>query len=96
MFFEVLNGMLIKDGFLFKKVAIDSLSCWGVVPSEEERLKFETPQNHESENMEWLSQLYGEENRRVPQKEVLPEKGESSSVPTSKKSFEVHDLVCFG
>lgn len=88
--------MMIKDGFLFKKISIDSLSCWGVVPSEDELLKFKTSENHESENMEWLSQLYGERKKRQANKrDDMHEKGESSSGPSTNK-FEVHDLVCFG
>lgn len=93
--------MLIKDGFLFKKISIDSLSCWNVVPLKEELLKFKTSENNESENMEWLSQLYGErQNRQVNNDEgqrIRGEKGESSAGPSSStNSFEVHDLVCFG
>lgn len=88
---------MIKDGFLFKKIPIDSLSCWNVVPSEEEILKFRTSENNESDNAEWLSQLYGERKKKKVNNDVqMQGKGESSSGPISTNSFEVHDLVCFG
>ena len=77
--FEVLDGMMIKDGYLFKKIAIDSISCWNVVPSEEELLKFNTSENSESANAEWLSQLYGEQKKkRSIRNDELKGKGESS------------------
>ncbi|KAL0286332.1 UNVERIFIED_CONTAM: protein RNA-directed DNA methylation 3 [Sesamum angustifolium] len=36
--FEILDGMMLKDGYLYKKVSIDSLSLWGVMPTEDELL----------------------------------------------------------
>ncbi|KAE8732383.1 Pectin lyase-like superfamily protein isoform 1 [Hibiscus syriacus] len=56
--FQVLDGMMLKDGYLYKKVSIDSLSCWGIMPTEEELLKFSNSDNNESDDLEWLSQLY--------------------------------------
>ena len=58
--FEVLDGQMLKDGYLYKKVSIDSLSCAGVVPSEEELLKFKSSEKNEADDLEWLSQLYGD------------------------------------
>lgn len=58
--FEFLDSLMPKDGFLYKKVSIDSLSFWGVNPSEDELQKFTISSNDESDNVEWLSQLYGE------------------------------------
>ena len=40
MVFEVLDGLMLKDKYVYKKVYPDSLSLWGVVPTEEELLKF--------------------------------------------------------
>ncbi|XWS75210.1 hypothetical protein CRYUN_Cryun01aG0066000 [Craigia yunnanensis] len=53
--FQILDGMLLKDGYLYKKVSLDSLSCWGVMPTEEELLKFSHSDNNESDDLEWLS-----------------------------------------
>lgn len=63
--YEFLDGLMLKDGFLYKKVSIDSLSFWDVNPTEEELQKFTLPSNDESDNMEWLSQLYGEQKKKV-------------------------------
>lgn len=96
--FEVLDGQMLKDGFLYKKISIDSLNCWGVVPLEAELLKFKPSDKNESKDVEWLSQLYGEKKK----KKILKSdkgggkgKGSSSSSSTGN-SFELHDLVCFG
>ncbi|KAL2930612.1 Protein RNA-directed DNA methylation 3 [Bienertia sinuspersici] len=61
--FEFLDSLMLKDGFLYKKVSFDSLSFWGVNPSEDELQKFIVPCNDESDNVEWLSQLYGEQKK---------------------------------
>ncbi|KAL5573981.1 hypothetical protein UlMin_023578 [Ulmus minor] len=45
---QVIDGMMIKDGYLYKKVSIDSLSCWGVMLTEEELLKFTSFENNDS------------------------------------------------
>lgn len=103
--FEFLDSLMLKDGFLYKKVSIDSLSFWGVNPSEDELQKFVISSNDESDNVEWLSQLYGE-----PKKKSIVNfdkgggkggvkgggKGEGSSGSHEQSSFEVHDLVHFG
>ncbi|KDP30494.1 hypothetical protein JCGZ_16173 [Jatropha curcas] len=92
--FEVLDGLLLKDGYLYKKVSVDSLSCWGVMPSEEELLKFQPAENNNSDNSEWLKQLYGTpKKKRVIGNEKGGEKGESSS---GSGGFGLYDLVCFG
>ena len=90
--------MLLKDGYLYKKVPIDSLNLWGVIPTEDELLKFETPaKNDESNDLEWLSQLYGEEKKTRP---IMSDKGggkgEGSSSSSMENSLEVHDLVLHG
>ncbi|XP_038884298.1 protein RNA-directed DNA methylation 3 isoform X2 [Benincasa hispida] len=94
--FEFLDGMMLKDGYLYKKISLDSLS-WGVIPSEDELLKFKPPESNESNDVEWLSQLYGEKKKK---KDIRTEKGggkgEGSSGSSSTSSFGDHDLVCFG
>ncbi|CAB4300857.1 unnamed protein product [Prunus armeniaca] len=80
MRFEFLDGLMFKDGYLYKKVPIDSLSFWGVMPSEEELLKFKSSENNESDNLEWLTELYGKEKKRRTIKiEEGGGKGEGSS-----------------
>ena len=92
---------MLKDGFLYKKLSIDSLSFWGVNPSEDELQKFTVPSNDESDNVEWLSQLYGEQKKKSNVKmdkggEKGSGKGEGSSGSHEQSSFEVNDLVHFG
>lgn len=94
--FEVLDGLMLKDGYLYKRVSIDSLSCLSVLPSEEELLKFKSSENNESENLEWLAQIYvGQKKKRIIGNEKGGEKGEGSSASGQNK-FELYDLVCFG
>ncbi|XVE68778.1 hypothetical protein DITRI_Ditri09bG0097400 [Diplodiscus trichospermus] len=95
--FQILDGMMLKDGYLYKKVSIDSLSCWGVMPTEEELLKFIHSDNNESDDLEWLSQLYGEKKRKKTiTNDKGGEKGEGSSGFGMENSFELYNLVCFG
>ncbi|KAL4388557.1 hypothetical protein GQ457_09G028400 [Hibiscus cannabinus] len=94
--FQVLDGMMIKDGYLYKKVSVDSLSCWGIVPTEEELLKFSNSDNNEADDLEWLSQLYGEKKKKKTiANEKGGEKGEGSSGLGLDDSFELYNLVCF-
>lgn len=93
--FEILDGMMLKDGYLYKRVAIDSLSIWGVTPSEDEILKFQPAENNESVEVEWLTQLYGDrKKKRTIKLDKGSEKGEGSSGSSSVKKFELYDLVC--
>ncbi|KAL8121354.1 uncharacterized protein LOC141659037 isoform X2 [Apium graveolens] len=95
-FYEVLDGMLLKDGYLYKKVRIDSLSLYGVLPSEDELLKFESSRNEESNDVEWLSELYGEQKKNITKKnDKGGGKGEGSSSSNLENDFEVHDMVFF-
>ncbi|XP_027365763.1 protein RNA-directed DNA methylation 3 [Abrus precatorius] len=95
--FEVLDGLMLKDGYVYKKVSPDSLSLWGVVPTEEELLKFGSSENNESNDLEWLSQLYGDsKKKRVIRADKGGGKGESSSGSGVVNGFELYDLVCFG
>ncbi|GAB2286890.1 hypothetical protein Dimus_021278 [Dionaea muscipula] len=105
-FVEVLDGLMLKDGFLFKKVSIESLSFWDVNPSEVELQKFSLSTNDDkSNNLEWLSKLYGEQKKKRSIKNDKVgvkgggkggEKGEGSSGSNLQDDFEVHDLVVFG
>ncbi|XP_068491246.1 protein RNA-directed DNA methylation 3 isoform X2 [Phaseolus vulgaris] len=95
--FEVLDGLMLKDGYVYKKVSPDSLSLWGVVPTEEELLKFGSSENNESNDLEWLAQLYGDKKKkRVIRPSKGGGKGESSSGSGVGNDFELYDLVCFG
>lgn len=94
--FEVLDNLMLKDGYLYKKVPLDSLNLWGVVPKDEELLKFAPSQNNETNDLEWLSQIYGEPKRkRIIRGEKGGGKGESSSGSGVVNGFELYDLVCF-
>ncbi|CAN0825916.1 Protein RNA-directed DNA methylation 3 [Linum grandiflorum] len=96
MMFEVLDGLMFKDGFLYKKVSLDSLNCWTVMPSKEELLKFESSENNQSGNIEWLTQIYGaKKKKKVIRNEKVGEKGESSSGTGSQATFDIYDFVCF-
>ncbi|OMP04197.1 hypothetical protein COLO4_09867 [Corchorus olitorius] len=102
LYFQVLDGMMLKDGYLYKRVSVDSINCWGVMPTDEELLKFSHSDNNESGDMEWLAQLYGEQKRKKTVKTDKGggkgggEKGEGSSGSGMENGFELHDLVCFG
>ncbi|WVY97923.1 hypothetical protein V8G54_030074 [Vigna mungo] len=88
---------MLKDGYVYKKVSPDSLTLWGVVPTEEEMLKFGTCENNESNDLEWLAQLYGgKKKKRVIRPNKGGGKGESSSDLGVGNDFELYDLVCFG
>ncbi|KAK7280515.1 hypothetical protein RJT34_25579 [Clitoria ternatea] len=95
--FEVLDGLMLKDGYVYKKVSPESLSLWGVVPTEEELLKFGPSENNESNELEWLSQLYGDRKKKqVLRADKGGGKGEGSSGSGVVNGFELYDLVCFG
>ncbi|XP_075084561.1 uncharacterized protein LOC107762737 isoform X2 [Nicotiana tabacum] len=98
---EILDGKMLKDGYLYKKVGTDSLSYWGVMPTEAELLKFEPSKSDGPQDVEWLTQLYGDRKKKriindfkVGQKGG--EKGEGSSSSSMENNFEVDDLVFFG
>ncbi|CAH2073609.1 unnamed protein product [Thlaspi arvense] len=69
----------------------ENLSSWGVIPS-----KFTPAEHKEPGDMEWISEMYGEEKK----KKILPDgsvggNGEGSSGSTSEISYELYNLVCF-
>lgn len=97
MMFQNLDGMKLKDGYLYKKVAVDSLSCWGVEPSEEELLKFQPSEMNDAADLEWLSQLYGEQKKkRTVKNDKGGGKGEGSSSSGLANGFDMYELVCYG
>uniref|UniRef100_A0A0D9WID6 KOW domain-containing protein n=1 Tax=Leersia perrieri TaxID=77586 RepID=A0A0D9WID6_9ORYZ len=57
--FEVLDGLMFKDGFLYKRVALSSLIYWGIQPTETELLKFSSsPTNTSStDDLDWVSSM---------------------------------------
>lgn len=56
--FEVLDGLMFKDGYLYKKVSIGALIHWGVQPSSDELSKFEDLGKVEDKDVSWLSSIY--------------------------------------
>ena len=50
--FEIHDGMMLKDGCLYKKVSINSLSFWDFVPVEDQLLKFEHVKKEDSDCQE--------------------------------------------
>ncbi|KQK05519.1 protein RNA-directed DNA methylation 3 isoform X2 [Brachypodium distachyon] len=66
--FEVLDGLMFKDGFLYKRVALSSLIYWGIQPTDTELLKFSSSPSIKSsaDDMDWLSSMYGQKKRNVP------------------------------
>lgn len=87
---------MLKDGYIYKKLSPDSLNLWGVVPTEEEQMKFGHSENNESNDLEWLSQIYGDKKKkRVIRADKGDGKGESSSGSGVVNGFELYDLVCF-
>ncbi|XP_076946999.1 protein RNA-directed DNA methylation 3 [Bidens hawaiensis] len=96
--YEVFDGMTLKDGYLYKKVPLDSLSFWDVRPSEAELLKFSPGNKEESNDVEWLTGLFGERKKKKPtvSNNNTGGKGEGSSSSTMENGFEVPDLVLHG
>ncbi|KAL9271144.1 RNA-directed DNA methylation 3-like protein [Drosera capensis] len=108
-FVEVLDGLMLKDGFLYKRISIDSLTFWDVNPTEDELQKLSVSTNDKSNNLEWLSQLYGEQKKKRSLKSDKgdgkgggkgggkgSEKGEGCSSSGVQDGYEIHDLVVFG
>ncbi|KAL3649647.1 hypothetical protein CASFOL_006050 [Castilleja foliolosa] len=99
LMFEILDGMMLKDGYLYKKISIDSLSFWGIMPTEDELLKFEPSKKEESTDVQWLSQLFGEKENKKKEVKIVKDKGggkaEASTSSCMGNNFEMHDLVFF-
>ncbi|XP_010543567.1 PREDICTED: protein RNA-directed DNA methylation 3 isoform X2 [Tarenaya hassleriana] len=95
MTFENLDGLMLKDGYLYKKVSLDSLCSWGAVPSKDEILKFMPVGRKEAGDVEWISEIYGEEKKKTVQVGRAGGKGESSSGSIPENGFGLYNLVCF-
>ncbi|RZC70540.1 hypothetical protein C5167_033678 [Papaver somniferum] len=61
---EVLDGLMLKDGYLYKKIPIESLILSGVVPTANELIKFETSKKDTDDDLEWLTGLFGEKGKK--------------------------------
>ncbi|KAK9061290.1 hypothetical protein SSX86_018470 [Deinandra increscens subsp. villosa] len=96
--YEVFDGMTLKDGYLYKKVPLDSLSLWDVKPSEDELIKFTPANKEESNDVEWLTGLFGERKKKktTETNNNTGGKGEGSSSSTMENGFEVPELVLHG
>uniref|UniRef100_J3M8P4 KOW domain-containing protein n=1 Tax=Oryza brachyantha TaxID=4533 RepID=J3M8P4_ORYBR len=83
--FEVLDSLMFKDGFLYKRVALSSLIYWGIQPTEAELLKFSSsPSNTNStDDLEWVSSMYGRKKRNLPKEHDM--KPSSSKASSSKE-----------
>ncbi|CAA7388097.1 unnamed protein product [Spirodela intermedia] len=86
--FEILDGLMLKDGYLYKKVSFFSLSYFGVQPSKTELLRFEPVKNDEPQGMEWISHFSnGREKKKIETFNNSLEKG---------NAYQQYDLVLFG
>lgn len=96
--YEVFEGMTLKDGYLYKKVPLDSLSFWDVRPSQAELIKFAPANKEESNDAEWLTGLFGERKKKGPSVSNINTggKGEGSSSSAMENGFDVPDLVLHG
>ncbi|KAF6171480.1 hypothetical protein GIB67_018004 [Kingdonia uniflora] len=96
--FETIDGMMLKDGFLYKKVSIDSLSYTSVIPSVIEIQRFKPCEEEEDANAEWLSQLYDGQSKEHIFKNGKGTTKESEGTSGTKKvdGFQLHDPVFFG
>ncbi|WOK93955.1 protein RNA-directed DNA methylation 3 isoform X2 [Canna indica] len=88
--FEVLDGMMLKDGYLYKKVSIESLVFWGVQPSSSELLMFSDGTKDTDEDLNWVSGIYN-----ARKKKPITESDDKVSAVT-KNGYGLHDLVLFG
>ena len=90
-YFEVFDGLMLKDGYLYKKVSITSIIYWGVQPSKDELLKFTEMSKAEEEDVSWLSSVYNMR-RKMKSSEASDLQGTSEH----GKGFNLYDLVLFG
>uniref|UniRef100_A0A452ZHJ1 Uncharacterized protein n=1 Tax=Aegilops tauschii subsp. strangulata TaxID=200361 RepID=A0A452ZHJ1_AEGTS len=86
--FEVLDGLMFKDGFLYKRVALSSLIYWGIQPTDTEILKFSSSPSIKSsaDDMDWVSGIYGHNKKRNVPREPDMKKSASSKDKSSKAS----------
>ncbi|XP_072956327.1 uncharacterized protein [Typha angustifolia] len=88
--FEVFDGLMLKDGYLYKKVSVGSLIYWGVQPSDAELLKFSKTSKDEEEDLDWVSSVY------VGKRKNIAEEWDHKAAATKENVFNLHDLVLFG
>uniref|UniRef100_A0ACD5T8S6 Uncharacterized protein n=1 Tax=Avena sativa TaxID=4498 RepID=A0ACD5T8S6_AVESA len=83
--FEVLDSLMFKDGFLYKRVALSSLIYWGIHPTDTELVKFSSSPSTKTsaDDMDWVSSVYGHKKRNVPRE---PDMNTSSDMKTSSSS----------
>ncbi|XP_078170913.1 kow domain-containing transcription factor 1 isoform X2 [Carex rostrata] len=95
--FEILDGNMLKDGYLFKWVALNSLIYWGVDPTDSERIKFSPPlrEGEEVDPEEWVSGLY-DSRRKKSRASTSANLKASTSELIEDSTFVIHDLVLFG
>lgn len=89
--FDVLDGLMLKDGFVYKKVSIGSLVCWGVKPSKSELLQFSESNKDEPEDLGWISSVYSGQ-----QKIKVVEASHQKSDDKQGNGYKLFDLVLFG
>lgn len=86
---------MFKDGYLYKKVSIDSLSS-GLIPSKDEVMKFDPPIDEDFTDVKWLSDLYNEQGEQIV---VYNDKfGDETDELLSdgiENGFKIHDMVFF-
>uniref|UniRef100_A0A1D1Y2K9 Putative transcription elongation factor SPT5 1 n=1 Tax=Anthurium amnicola TaxID=1678845 RepID=A0A1D1Y2K9_9ARAE len=87
--FQILDGLMLKDGYLYKKVSISSLNCFGAEPSSTELVKFEPAKQDEPQVAEYIAHLCGGDKRN--NLETL-----DNSLEDKGNAFKPHDLVFFG
>ena len=87
-FFEILDGLMLKGGYLYKKVSFFSLIYSGVRPLKTELFKFESSEDNKPQDMGWIAYIYQEQNKKNL---------EDSNIRLKKeKTYQLHDLVMFG
>ncbi|KAK8953579.1 hypothetical protein KSP40_PGU003815 [Platanthera guangdongensis] len=97
--FEVLDGLMLKDGYLYKKVSMVSLIHWGVQPSSAELLKFEDMGKDEVKDVSWLSSIYkANPKKKLPETSNVTHGGKPNPKDGVKQrnGFDLDDLVLFG
>lgn len=83
--------MMLKDGYLYKKVSIGSLISWGVQPSSSELLMFTEVTKHTDVDLNWFSSIYG-----THKKKPVAESSEDKTTNVMNNGYNLHDLVLFG
>ncbi|XP_010933199.1 uncharacterized protein [Elaeis guineensis] len=89
--FDILDGLMLKDGFLYKRVSIGSVICWAVQPSDMELLKFSNVSKVGDEDLTWVSSVY-----RGRNKMRLSEAADQKVLAKKGNGFNLHDFVLFG